>query len=52
MKQGKAEYIRGDHRLRNDSIRAGKLLQQFNQVDYEAMTKKIEILTELFGSVA
>ena len=52
MKQGKVEYIRGDHRMRKDFVRAGKLLQQFNQVNYEADDQKREILTELFGSVA
>jgi maltose O-acetyltransferase len=46
----KKEYIRGDNSLKKDFVRAGKLLQQFNQTDYEADELKREILTELFGS--
>src|SRR4051812_32405064 len=51
MNQGKKEYIRGDTHLRADFVRAGKLLQQFNQADYDADEFKISILKELFGSV-
>lgn len=51
MNEEKKEYIRGDNRLKKDFVRAGKLLQKFNQTDYESDELKREILTELFGSV-
>jgi maltose O-acetyltransferase len=51
MKEEKIEYIRADSNLKKDVIRAGKLLQKFNQSDYEDDELKRAILTELFGSV-
>jgi maltose O-acetyltransferase len=51
MDEGKIKYTRGDSRLKMDLIRAGKLLQKFNQTEYERDEQKREILTELFGSV-
>lgn len=44
------EYKRDDKSLRKDFIRAGKLLQKFNAVDYDNDLLKREILTELFGT--
>ena len=47
----KSEYKRNDESLKNDFIRAGKLLQKFNTANYENVQLKIELLTELFGTV-
>jgi maltose O-acetyltransferase len=44
-------YNRYDETLKNDFIKAGRLLQRFNSVDYEDEKSKIQILTELFGSI-
>ena len=51
MNQGKVDYTRGDDCLQRNFVRAGKLLQRFNQADYEAAELKREILLELFGSI-
>lgn len=51
MSDDKVEYVRGDQNLKKEFVRAGKLLQQFNQADYEADEQKREILAQLFGSV-
>lgn len=51
MNTDRNDYIRGDQKLKKDFTRAGKLVQQFNNADYEDEEKKTEILTELFGSV-
>ena len=45
------EYQRNDESLKNDFIRAGKLLQKFNSADYENERLKAELLAELFGTV-
>lgn len=45
------EYQRNDEGLKNDFIRAGKLLQKFNSADYENERLKTELLIELFGTV-
>lgn len=45
------EYKRNEESLKKDFIRAGKLLQNFNSIDYENEQLKKEILTELFGTV-
>ncbi|QJW90663.1 sugar O-acetyltransferase [Spirosoma taeanense] len=50
MNEDKNKYIRGDNSLKKDFVRAGNLLQKFNQADYEANEFKREILNELFGS--
>ena len=47
----KIEYKRNDNSYKNDLIRAGKLLQKFNSINYENETTKSEILKELFGTV-
>ena len=51
MKLKRIEYKRNDKTLKNDFVRAGKLLQKFNTANYENELLKIEILTELFGTV-
>ena len=51
MKLKRIEYKRDDKNLKNDFIRAGKLLQKFNTANYQNELFKIEILTELFGTV-
>ena len=45
------DYKRNDETLKQDFIRAGKLLQKFNTSDYEDEILKTKILTELFGTV-
>lgn len=51
MENEKINYIRGDGDLRDRFVYAGKLLQQFNQADYDADEVKAKIITRLFGSV-
>lgn len=47
----KMYYTRGTESLKMKSIRAHKLVQEFNNSDIEDSTKKEEIIKELFGSV-
>jgi maltose O-acetyltransferase len=51
MNDEKKEYIRADSSLKKEFVRAGNLLQKFNQTGYESDGLKREILAELFGSV-
>lgn len=45
------EYKRNDSALATKFKKAGKLIQQYNQVDYDNTGLKISILTELLGSL-
>ena len=45
------EYKRNDPASKADFIRAGKLLQRFNLINYENDDEKAVILKELFGTV-
>ncbi|TDS09813.1 sugar O-acetyltransferase [Sphingobacterium paludis] len=51
MNTDRIEYIRNDENLRKSFIKAGKLLQRFNSIDYENTIDKKEILKELFGTI-
>lgn len=51
MDLNKIVYIRGDVKMKEHFIRAGKLLQKFNVANYEDDQEKTEILKELFGTV-
>ena len=51
MNSEKIKYIRNDQAMKKDLIRAGKLLQKFNQTDYENVELKERILNQLLGSV-
>ena len=46
----KTEYKRADLNLKNDLIRAGKLVQKFNLAAYEDGELKSTLLFELFGT--
>lgn len=54
MGDGKKEknyYQRGTEELKMKGIRAQKLVQEFNRIDFEKFEKKENIIRELFGSV-
>ncbi|HET7360590.1 MAG TPA: sugar O-acetyltransferase [Salinimicrobium sp.] len=51
MNHDKIDYDRNDKRLKEDYIRAGKLVQKFNSTDYGNNKLKTEILKELLGTV-
>ncbi|WP_314587999.1 sugar O-acetyltransferase [Paenibacillus terrigena] len=50
-KKEKIYYQRGTEELKMKSIRAQKLVQEFNRSDVEEFEKKENIIRELFGSV-
>jgi len=45
------EYIRNDPRFQEDLNRAGKLLHEFNQAQYEDRQSKQDVLKKLLGTV-
>lgn len=47
---GSVHYVRNDNRLKDDFIRAGQLLQQFNQANYADADLKSRLLGQLLGS--
>ncbi|BBH24296.1 maltose O-acetyltransferase [Paenibacillus baekrokdamisoli] len=49
-KKEKIYYQRGTEELKMKSIRAQKLVQEFNRSDFEEFEKKENIIRELFGS--
>ncbi|TBL74033.1 sugar O-acetyltransferase [Paenibacillus thalictri] len=51
MDKEKVHYVRGTEELKLKSIRAQKLIQQFNQCDVEDAETKENIIKELFGTV-
>ncbi|CAL2082110.1 putative maltose O-acetyltransferase [Tenacibaculum sp. 190524A02b] len=51
MNTKKIEYIRYDKNMRNEYVRAGKLLQKFNSTDFEDDETKVSLLHELLGTV-
>lgn len=51
MKKEPIVYSRIDHTLKEAFSKAGRLVQQFNRADYDAVVEKSEIITALFGSV-
>ncbi|WP_394751111.1 sugar O-acetyltransferase [Spongiimicrobium salis] len=51
MHAEKFEYRRADPELKEQVIRAGKLVQKFNAIDYENRSLKTKVLTELLGTV-
>lgn len=51
MNIDKVEYVRNDENLKESFIKAGKLLQLFNSIDYENAVEKNDILKELFGTI-
>lgn len=50
MQEGYVKYDRPDNRLKGDLIRAGKLVQQFNLIDFGEDAQKQEVLRALLGA--